>query len=394
MELKSVFEIVKADRYSKEGCEAIEAAQTEDKTYKTGEISQATGLQKQPDGSWAPPKSTKYGKVTTNKNGEVGIQQHGKSTTGSTKIKAGTLVKVKVNGGREGTVKSVNGDIVTVEMPARGTSPARIDQYYKSDLEATESLTPDPQLAKEIANNNHFEEQKEAAKKAAKEEELRRQRAEGEANAEAYRKRYEAEHPAAGSTEEIGRFYTKFDDAQSAYDAGRQTFPEGGYTIFKTPSGQFKVVDDPKTKQRMTAAGYEVEVDVPEGTKPPKSPAPKRESVSAGRMQKDLDGNFWSRPEDFKEDITSRGWDVEEMNNEYAVISNEAGSQYEVRFDDHSDDGDLTVRTFKPLMIDEDDDDGPEDAAPETKDELVYTAQSVNGPRERLTGDTKIKVRK
>ena len=74
MELKSVFEIVKADRYSKEGCEKI-AAEIEDKRYKTGEISQATGLQKQPDGSWAPPKSTKYGKVTTNKNGEVGIQQ-------------------------------------------------------------------------------------------------------------------------------------------------------------------------------------------------------------------------------------------------------------------------------------------------------------------------------
>lgn len=84
-------------------------------------------------------------------------------------------------------------------------------------------------------------------------------------------------------------------------------------------------------------------------------PAPKRESVSSRRMEKDLDGNFWSRPEDFKEDITSRGWDVEEMNGKYAVISNEAGSQYEVRFDDHSDDGDLTVKTFKPLRIDEDD---------------------------------------
>lgn len=90
---------------------------------------------------------------------------------------------------------------------------------------------------------------------------------------------------------------------------------------------------------------------------------PKRESVSAGRMSKDLDGNFWSRPDDFKEDITSRGWDVEEMNNEYAVISNEAGSQYEVRFNDHGDNGDLTVRTFKPLMIDEDDEE-LEDAAP------------------------------
>lgn len=56
MELKSVFEIVKADRYSQEGCGKI-AAETEDKIYKTGEISTATGLQKQPDGSWAPPKN-------------------------------------------------------------------------------------------------------------------------------------------------------------------------------------------------------------------------------------------------------------------------------------------------------------------------------------------------
>lgn len=265
MELKSVFEIVKADRYSQEGCDKINAV-TEDKKYNTGDISQKTGLQKQPDGSWAPPKATKYGKVTTNKNGEVGIQQtlgkgskfekfadeksasralanltagyntterskedphsdkarqikhwdketdqirkenrqaemknevveylskhmprenaekfagsasskmlrtmynnlkykipaenkalhqkveqqHGKSTTSSTEIKAGTPVKVKVNGGREGTVKSVNGDIVTVEMPARGTSPARIDQYYKSDLEATApKLTSDTRI--------------------------------------------------------------------------------------------------------------------------------------------------------------------------------------------------------------------------------------------------------
>ena len=48
---------------------------TNDTTYKVGEISRKTGLQKQPDGSWAPPKKTNYGKVTTNKNGEVGIQQ-------------------------------------------------------------------------------------------------------------------------------------------------------------------------------------------------------------------------------------------------------------------------------------------------------------------------------
>lgn len=181
-----------------------------DKTYKIGEISQKTGLQKQPDGSWAPPKG--------------GAKPAAKKDT-APDFKIGSDVKVKVNGGRPGKITEIRGDVVTVEMPAQGELPARRDQYYKSDLEA------------------------------------------------------------AGA---------------------------------KEPS--------------------------------------KRESVSAGRMQKDLDGNFWSRPDDFKEDITSRGWDVEEMNNEYAVISNDKGSQWEVRFDDHSDDGDLTVRTFKPLMIDEDDD--------------------------------------
>lgn len=57
-------------------------------------------------------------------------------------------------------------------------------------------VTPkvDKKLAKEIANSNHFEEQQKAAKKAKRDEELHRQRAEGEANAEAYRKRYEEEH--------------------------------------------------------------------------------------------------------------------------------------------------------------------------------------------------------
>ena len=123
---------------------------------------------------------------------------------------------------------------------------------------------------------------------------------------------------------------------------------------------------------------YEDELNKMTESKPA---APRREAVSAGRMMKDLDGNFWSRPEDFKEDITSRGWDVDEMTNEYAVISNEAGSQYEVRFDDHSDDGDLTVRTFKALQIDEDDEDDSleEDAAPKIR---------------QLTGDCKIRVRK
>jgi hypothetical protein len=136
-----------------------------------------------------------------------------------------------------------------------------------------------------------------------------------------------------------------------------------------------------KTRQKELASKTNA-IGLPKENKPAESKpaASRREAVSAGRMMKDLDGNFWSRPEDFKEDITSRGWDVDEMTNEYAVISNEAGSQYEVRFDDHSDDGDLTVRNFKALQIDEDDDDDSlEDAAPRIR---------------QLTGDTRIRVRK
>ena len=53
MELKDVFTIVKADRYTDAGRAEIDDAR---RTYKPGEISEKTGLQKQPNGGWAPPK--------------------------------------------------------------------------------------------------------------------------------------------------------------------------------------------------------------------------------------------------------------------------------------------------------------------------------------------------
>ena len=57
MELKNIFEMTKTDRYTQDGRDELAKLQeTEDVKYKTGDISQKTGLQKQPDGSWAPPK--------------------------------------------------------------------------------------------------------------------------------------------------------------------------------------------------------------------------------------------------------------------------------------------------------------------------------------------------
>jgi hypothetical protein len=45
--LQSIFELIKSDKYSTEDARRF---------YKPGEISQTTGLQKQPDGSWAEPR--------------------------------------------------------------------------------------------------------------------------------------------------------------------------------------------------------------------------------------------------------------------------------------------------------------------------------------------------
>ena len=64
MALKNLFDMVKADRYTADGREAIikaQEAETEDatrRTYQIGEISQATGLQKTANG-WVKPKSGK-----------------------------------------------------------------------------------------------------------------------------------------------------------------------------------------------------------------------------------------------------------------------------------------------------------------------------------------------
>ena len=61
MALKNLFDMVKADRYTADGREAIikaQEAETEDKVYQIGEISQKTGLQKTANG-WVKPKGGK-----------------------------------------------------------------------------------------------------------------------------------------------------------------------------------------------------------------------------------------------------------------------------------------------------------------------------------------------
>ena len=56
MVLKDLLKATTYDRYTQDGRDKLNEALAEDVRYKTGDISQKTGLQKQPDGSWAPPK--------------------------------------------------------------------------------------------------------------------------------------------------------------------------------------------------------------------------------------------------------------------------------------------------------------------------------------------------
>lgn len=303
--IEELYRVTKTDRYTQDA-------------YQVGEISRKTGLQKQSDGTWAPPK----------------------------------------NGAPKGAKQ--------IARIPEADHPKRRDSDILSNRDYTES------------NKAYAERSRQLHAKADKE------RAERNANAENKTSAImqEAKERNLSGPQLKDFVFSKIwegqniDHVQSSMEAQDWSLTEAddGINVYEKADGS-KV-----TMQLEGSKVKSVDYSAP-GTKeakPEKNPAPKTESVSSRRMQKDLDGNFWSRPEDFKEDITSRGWDVEEMNNEYAVISNEAGSQYEVRFDDHSDDGDLTVRTFKPLMIDEDDEDeGIEDAAPR-----------------KLTGDTKIRVRK
>ena len=82
MAIKDLMKAAKADRYTQDGRDQLNAAlqaDVEDRTYKTGEISEKTGLQKQPDGSWAPPKKGKLGSGTGKKetgNKEQKRQKH------------------------------------------------------------------------------------------------------------------------------------------------------------------------------------------------------------------------------------------------------------------------------------------------------------------------------
>lgn len=84
---------------------------------------------------------------------------------------------------------------------------------------------------------------------------------------------------------------------------------------------------------------------------------PIKSSISAAALEEQLDGQFWTRVKDFEDEVNEAGWDIEDVNDEYVTISNDKGSQYEVRFYDHGEGRSFTMESFKCIYCDEDDDD-------------------------------------
>lgn len=323
MDLKNLLEMQKADKYTQDGRDTIIKAQTEDKVYQLGEISQKTGLQKTAKG-WVQPKNgapkgagipkannqTFVGK--TYKDFAESARASGYKPSKDTENPDGssTTIFKNQNGEQTRVEFGTDGKITETTKESAGTAPK---ENYESFLK---SLSPDQREAVEEIENDMQQ----------------------------------------VTEKDIG--HEAFDDLNTKY------------RMFMNSGDMGKLKEVAQILQQASGNAYKALER--EST----SPAPQRKAQSSSSLKGYLENNFWSQPEDFENDIKEAGWDVEEMNGEYAVVSNEAGSQYEVRFSPHGDGHDLTMESFTPLMIDEDDeDDDIDDSAPRT-----------------LTGDTRLRL--
>lgn len=360
MALKNLFDMVKADRYTQDGRDELikaQEAETEDarRTYQIGEISEATGLQKTAQG-WKPPKETKFGKVKQNKEGQWGVQ--------TKQGKGSDFLKHKSEKEASRALANYTAGYNTTERSKQDPHSDQARQVKHWDKE-TEKIRKQNRAEGRAAHAAQF--QKPAAENKTTVRQGPNTKTLNETPAEHIKKNwdYYGGRSSQGDMEELvlGPSGYKETDSYSVMGGGKrvQYSKEGAENIvlFYDENGE---LDD-----------YEIEA-APKAQE--SKPAAQKKSQSVKSVKEYLSNNFWSQPEDFKNEMSDAGWDVDEMTNEYAVISNEAGSQYEVRFADHGDGRDLTMKSFKALQIDEDDD-SLEDAAPRV-----------------LTGDTRIRVRK
>lgn len=124
MEIKDVFTIVKADRYTDAGRAEIDDAR---RTYKPGEISETIGLQKQSNGTWAPPK--KGGSAA----GATDPQRSAESKPAAENKTKGASIPA-ANHFEEQPKKNEYSDFKTKhDLNVSGKSPEEADSYMKEN---------------------------------------------------------------------------------------------------------------------------------------------------------------------------------------------------------------------------------------------------------------------
>lgn len=155
MALKDLLKATTYDRYTQDGRDKLNEALAEDVKYKTGDISQKTGLQKQPDGSWAPPKK---GGASTGRNlgtkrvprGPGAIVTPGKGSIGMEEMKEaaekglkGQALKEFMMGKKNESKPAENKKPINYESEVKGMS----DTLLELNLERNNKMPPEMRKA-------------------------------------------------------------------------------------------------------------------------------------------------------------------------------------------------------------------------------------------------------
>ena len=392
MALKNLFDMVIADKYTADGREAIikaQEAETEDKVYQIGEISQKTGLQKTANG-WVKPKKGAAGK-TSRASKEEAIRKDLGLTAG------------------EDMSRFSDQQIETMYAKTQQTPEQQKADFDKSKIgqavnKGRQEFAAEKTRQKELASKTNAIGLPKESKPALSQTDGKGNKVEIKIT-ESKGGGFYVDKYVNGKKVGINNANTRESAEAKAKSMMEQHMADPDYKAEEKPGrdrpalkkeDHVKLAKEVLSNTSATDPGWTAEeiakewklgkADAEEVKKEfdnlrkgssGNKPAAQKRSQSVKSVKEYLTNNFWSQPEDFKNEMSDAGWDVDEMTNEYAVISNEAGSQYEVRFADHGDGRDLTMKSFKALQIDEDDDDSLEDSAPRV-----------------LTGDTRIRVRK
>lgn len=252
MALKNLFDMVKADRYTADGREAIikaQEAETEDKVYQIGEISQKTGLQKTANG-WVKPKNgkqpgaKKQNAPTGSKKIDYQVtEKGGKFYATGHQFSDGSQLHAGPFGSEKELHEFMNGS------PYKSTAESKPAAASKHDTDPqTYIVKKNDELRKMYLN------EKDPAKKEAMKKALKKQASMMEPEPFSSTESKTAEKPAAEGWEETQMASGKIYDLKSQgkriieqYDPETKTFKLRDLNNSHTPDKEFKSLEEAKT---------------------------------------------------------------------------------------------------------------------------------------------------